>query len=152
VQEKTFRPRALHAINVERKGTTLGIAGHQNGTDALATRLLAEGRLHPAQCRGIPPFQASPAENKFGVPIARNSTLKESVLPNRKVQRFLIASGSNLSLINPGVTLAEFKPIDLATRGIIGIKFKSIGTVEVDMKLVQRRYTLIFGDCPTLLL
>jgi hypothetical protein len=77
-------------------------------------------------------------ENKFGVSIARNSTLKESVLPNRKVQRFLIASGSSLSLINPGVSLAEIKPTDLAARGITGTKLKSIGTQEVEIVLGTR--------------
>jgi hypothetical protein len=69
--------------------------------------LLAEGRLRLAQCRGIPPFQAAPAEKNSVFLLQEIGTPQESVLPNygtnfdiAKQPRF----SSKIPEVNPATT------------------------------------------------
>jgi len=55
--------------------------------------------------------------------------------------KFLIDSGASLSLVKPGVSRAEVRPMDLAARGITGTKLRSIGTQEIELKLGNCVYT-----------
>jgi len=70
---------------------------------------------------------------------SRNELLLEVLLEGESYQ-FLIDSGASLSLIEPGMSQAEVKPMDLAARGITGVKLKSLGAQEIEVKLGNRVY------------
>ena len=48
-----------------------------------------------------------------------------------ELHQFLIDLGASLSLVKPGVSQTEIKPTDLAARGIMGTKLKSLGVQEI---------------------
>jgi hypothetical protein len=52
-----------------------------------------------------------------------------------ETHQFLIDSGASLSLVKPGVSWVEVRPTELAARGIMGTKLKSLGTQEIEITL-----------------
>jgi hypothetical protein len=77
---------------------------------------------------------SEPVENRLVVGASGNELLLE-VQVEGETHQFLIDSGASLSLVKPGVSQAEVRPTELATRGITGTKLKSIGTHKIEIKL-----------------
>jgi len=55
-----------------------------------------------------------------------------------QLHQFLVDSGASLSLVKPGISQAEVRPTNTATRGITGTKLKSLGTQIIEIKLGKK--------------